>query len=294
MAKLQTLDPSKVHKQQGDVEEGEGDREIRGPCLAGQQLVEQLKNRIVPTVCAGIPARAEPFDQWLTAISDAFKKLSSEAEAVNVFVSSVETGTRLGYQLLKLVNWNVPSENRIKDAVLKHLQGLDEYSPDLPRVTIISALQKLASKDGRTLKELVVQGLHHIRAAQLLLGRTTTLLVRELRRKALDERIRELSMGQPIAADDLVRNHWYWVDSGDELIVKMFTRRSSDNNMLKFVDVDTNYASMHEAGSIRFLRYIPVAEAISRAQKAFMTIELDYCKRFSLNTFMEFGSTLRR
>ena len=31
-------------------------------------------------------------------------------------------------------------------------------------------------------------------------------------------------------------------------------------------------------------RCIPVAEAISRAQKVFMTVELDHGKRFSYNT----------
>jgi hypothetical protein len=42
--------------------------------------------------------------------------------------------------------------------------------------------------------KLVVQGMEGVGVAQLLLRRTTTLLERELRRTALDERMIELSI----------------------------------------------------------------------------------------------------
>jgi hypothetical protein len=39
---------------------------------------------------------------------------------------------------------------------------------------------------------------------------------------------------------------------------------------------------------VKIRTYVPVAEAISRAQKAFMTIELDHGKTFKYSAFMEF------
>jgi hypothetical protein len=41
---------------------------------------------------------------------------------------------------------------------------------------------------------------------------------------------------------------------------------------------------------VKIRAYVPVAEAISRAQKAFMTIELDHLKKFAYAAFMEFTS----
>jgi hypothetical protein len=252
--------------------------------------VADLKEIIVRNVCAGIASRVEPFHQWLDAISDAFIELSREAEAVKSFVDSVNVGIRLGYQLLKLVHWRVPSDAVMKRSVMEHCLGKYHSTEDLPRSALNAALHKLAPKDERTLRELLTQNLQHLEAAQMLVERTVTLLERELRRKALDDKIQELSKGSEVQLEQLDRNKWYWAKVGQEWRVYTFVRHTRDGKRLKFKDVQTNLESLHEATRIKILKYIPVAEAISRAQKAFMTIELDHGKRFSYDTFMEFGS----
>jgi hypothetical protein len=92
------------------------------------------------------------------------------------------------------------------------------------------ALEFVTPRDKRTLIELVMKGLEDSRPAQLLLGRTKTLLRREIRRARLDDQINQFSKGETI----------------------------------------------------------PFAESIVRAQKAFMTIELDCTRMFAYNAFMEF------
>ncbi len=86
------------------------------------------------------------------------------------------------------------------------------------------ALGYVTPRDKRTLVEMIKCGLEHDRSAKLLLGRTATLLERELRRQEL--------------------NHQIMIRSNDD---------------------------------------VPFAESIIRAQKAFLTIELDCTRKFSYN-----------
>jgi hypothetical protein len=296
--KLQHVDPSRfrmkdTHDEQHDSEQGLArDADIYGPCQAGIALIQYLKTDIVRNVCAAIPTRVEPLDAWLTSISDSFLVLQDEAVALSDFISTVESGISLGSQLLKLVCWDVPSERQMKEAIVQHiLNKASTYSDTVDRNAIVSALEKLSPKDERTLKELVINGMRRLPAAQLLTSRVATLLERELRRRALDERIRGLSKGQPVDPDSLERSKWYWVDlTQNTPVVAMMSKRTSDWEKLMFVEVETNYSSMRDAKGMTCFEYIPVAEAISRAQKAFMTTEIEHCKRFSYYCFMEFGS----
>jgi hypothetical protein len=292
--RLQHLNPDKIKRKEGkDVEAGHEEfaAEIYGPCQAAKQLIRELKEKIMYNVCGGVPSRTEPFGRWLEAMADSLDVLSREAEEVKEFVASVDPGIRLGYQLLKLVDWRVPTEKEMKDAVRGFI--LDKPSKSsLPREVINTALQKLPPKDERTLRELLKQNLGDVDAARLLLSRTCTLLEREIRRNALDERIRELSKGSKTTSDTLEKNRWYWIETDGSYRVYVF-KGASDKNRIKVVDVETNDARLLQGGpQLPILHYIPLAEAISRAQKAFMIIEIDHGKKFTYNAFMEFGSTI--
>jgi len=292
--RLQYLNPDKIKKKRGkgDVEDADEDQsEIYAPCQAAQSLVREMQEKIVPNVCGGVPSRMEPFDLWLHAISDSLDELSREAEAVKDFVASVDTGINLGYQLLKLVDWHVPSESTMKAAIVDFILGKPTNYPEIPSEVINSALHKLASKDERTLKELIKKGLGKVDAAKLLLGRSYSLLERELRRKALDDRIIELAKGLETSPDNLERNKWYWVETKIGLRANVFKGRYGSR--VRFTDVETNLEDMYSVDTVSIREYIPIAEAISRAQKAFMIIEIDHGKKFQYNAFMEFGSTDR-
>lgn len=292
--RLQHLNPDKIKRREtkNDLEAGHEEfaAEIHGPCQAAKKIIEELKGKIVPNVCGGVPSRVEPFGRWLDAMSDSLDVLSNEAEEVKEFVASVDIGIKLGYQLLKLVDWRVPPVPEMQTAIRGFI--LDKYSgSDLPREVINSALQKLPPKEERTLKELIKQDLGDIEAGPLLLNRACTLLEREIRRNALDDRIRELSKGPTTSSDTLERNKWYWIDTPIGSRVFVF-KGASDKNRVRVVDVETNDEQLLRGGTGLAIRmYIPLAEAISRAQKAFMTVEVDYGKKFTYNAFMEFGST---
>jgi hypothetical protein len=265
------------------------------PCQAALALTLELKEQIIPNVCGGVPSRMEPFGRWADAIINSIHELNREAENVKAVVATVDIGIKLGYKLLRLVNWRVPSEKVIKSAILEFILNKTSNSQEIPNEVIISTLQKLPLKDERTLKELLRQGLGNVDAADLLLTRSATLLERELRRKALDERIRTFSKGQVVnSINRLERNKWYWLEYAEHCSRVFVYKSLHDGNRLKMVDVEYNIEQLVESGSgVTIRQYIPVAEAISRAQKVFMTVEIDYGKKFSYDAFMEFGCTTR-
>jgi hypothetical protein len=124
----------------------------------------------------------------------------------------------------------------------------------------------------------------------MLLSRTVKLLARELHRVATDEKVRSLSKGRFITKDELVGGHWYWINIDGNLTTVMFSSKDDQRNRFKFIRVETHQPLTCTSNDIASLReYIPIAEAIARAQKAFMTIEVEHCKRFSYSAFMEFG-----
>ena len=294
--KLQSLNPDKIRRVEGtDVEKADEiyAAEIFGPCQAAISLTMELKEKIIPNVCGGIPSRMEPFGRWADAIRDSLVELNREAEEVKSFVAKVDIGIKLGYQLLKLVNWRVPKENVIRSAIVEYILKKTRKSTEIPDDVILATLQKLPPKDERTLRELVKQGLSNVDAAKLLLDRTGALLERELRRKALDDRIRMFSTGRLVQGiDKMERNKWYWVEDSESGPRVCVYKKLFGDNRLKMVDVDYNIERIVESGpGVTIRKYIPVAEAISRAQKVFMTIEIDHGRKFSYNAFMEFGST---
>jgi hypothetical protein len=294
LLRLQHLNPIKIQNKRGagDEEEAKGPAsEVLAPCQAAIQLIKEIKDNVVENVCGGIPSRVEPLQNWLGAISDAINELAREAEQVRELLSSVSLGIKMGYQLLKLVDWYVPAQSELAAAIVDHINGnhSDTNHPDVPANTILSAMEKLAPKDERTLIELVRSGHRSTKPAKLLLGRTCTLLVRELRRLVLDERIRYFSVGPPVTdPSDLEKNKWYNVTMGGSQSVRLFKGLYGAEQ--KWVDVETQDEVLLQTSSIQVSHYIPIAEAISRAQKVFMVIEMDHGKKFQYGAFMEFGS----
>jgi hypothetical protein len=268
---------------------------IHAACENGRALVTTLKEDIVDSVCGGIPSRLQPFRDWLDAIRDALDEIEQEAQEVAQLVNSVEKGIRIGYRVLRMINWDTGSERALHDAVMDYIKDGSNNETIVPSFCIVRAIEKLAPKDGRTLKELVLHGYMSSVPGRLLLGRTVALLKRELWRNVLDERLIGLSKGAPVVPDSLVKNKWYWVGHTNQTSgatswrVCLFSRRSQSTKRLRFVDVDINLPVTFDSNMTEILMYIPIAEAISRAQKVFMILELDHGKKFTYNSFMEFG-----
>lgn len=293
MRRLEAFDPgaaTAIHS--SDVEVGDWvANDITKTCAIARQLASSLLQHVDP-ICAGIPTRASAFQAWVEAILDSIDDLENEAHGVRMLVASVDQGIRLGYQLIKLANWEIPKDSHLEHAIIAYLNSTvagGGSTGDIDRVCIQCALDRLAPKDARTLQELLRTGHGRSRAAELLVGRVRTLLHRELRRKAIDQRIRELSMGEPIHESSMARDDWYVVqsDTGGGI----FKYKGHSGGKLRFKDLNSGDTVLIERNPTLAIRqYIPVAESISRAQKAYMNLELDYLKRFSYNAYMEFGS----
>ena len=72
----------------------------------------------------------------------------------------------------------------------------------------------------------------------------------------------------------------------------MFEEEESDDIVAyRFVHADTEEDRVIRFGELEAMqcrRYIPVAESIVRAQRCYMNIDLDYCRKFKYNTFTAF------
>lgn len=290
--RLQAFDPGAATALEGgDAEKGTDlmTHDITKTCAIARKLVASLL-AIVEPVCAGIPPRVKAFRDWLDAIRDSIDDLEIEANGVKDLVSSVEDGIRLGYQLIKVIDWKIPEDDFLETAVLNHLTPGAAGVAGVDVLAIENALDRLAPRDARCLQELIRTGYAKSRAAELLIGRTRTLLHREIRRRAIDTRLLELSRGQLIEEKAMVRNEWYYVKSDSGSGIFQYKGKAGSTKF-RFKDVDVgNSILVQRDGSVVINEYVPVAEAIARAQKAFMNLELDYLKRFAYNAYMEFGS----
>eukprot|EP00957_Ditylum_brightwellii_P184730 14069993-Ditylum_brightwellii.AAC.1 len=154
------------------------------------------------------------------------------------------------------------------------------------------AMSALRPRDKRFLIDLVLKGHEETRAAKLLTRRTGTLLKRELRRANLDRRIKELSRG-PVATE-MIEDEWYIVDrtkeDGSTVELGSFQYRDKRTTTSDVLFISrSGKEDRFDARSHVFRKFIPIGEAIVRAQKAFMTIELDFMKRFAYAAYMEFS-----
>jgi len=305
MKRLQTFDPSVSSSGRGCTAASSKDLEtyrnaVDAACAEAEELLDEMLTSTVEgsgdfcfEICGGIPSRMKPFRDWLSAIRDSIAVLHDEAKALEAFVDTVAPGIDIGYGLLKRVNWSVPDRSDLERAITAHIRN-DSLGgvPGVSSVAIAAALQKLASKDERTLRQLVVQGSADLDVARKLLERSAVLLERELRRQALDREIVKLSEGGPIQSSAMKKGMWYWADTGNGCwrVVCFEGKANEDCEKATFVDVDSSLPTKCSVKSVQVKEYIPVAEALSRAQKAFLTCELHYGKKFKYNAFMEFGN----
>lgn len=184
--------------------------------------------------------------------------------------------------------------------------GKEIDNENVSSYVVKKALNLLAPKDKRTLIELCLQGLRTSPPCVLLLERSLILLQRELRRTALNARIIEMSKGK-VVTDEYVKQVHYWiahpevVRRGSGIRARVcFHGMNGAGEVYKY-DADLgngHHRFIHRETRMELLvkptdkfvvsEYIEVPEAITRAQKAFMTIELDHGKKFTYVAFTEF------
>ena len=271
-------------------------------------LVQQLQRTIAVPVTGGIPTVLDPLLRWLTSIEVALHRIEDEAKQVFELVASVELGIRLGYDITSKVSWKVPSDANLINAIHHYIIGSKEKTDwTIPMHLVSNALERTTPRDKRTLIELIQKDLSYTRPAQLLIRRVKTLLQREVRRDLLNDAILTLSKGSvmdhPVC--HVQNGDWYWLESKKHCelyiycgVVGSVTSKNSGKNtnddvkhQFRHVASGTMKAISARSNDFRHIRirpYVPVAEAISRAQKVLMLIELEHGKKFSYNAFMEF------
>ena len=271
--------------------------DVVDPCRNVMELVDEMTQRpnnsksIVDIVCAGIPARVNPLEKLLIAIRRSCDTdfLQEDARMLEEYLSSVEVGIKVGVGVLRNTEFSVPNDWRLRNAIINHLFER-EIENGISLNAVARACQLLTPRDLGTLKSLITNGFGHTEPSKLLLTRVAMLLKRELRREALDQAISTLSTGEKVMMSSLESNKWYWMRQVDGPWRKMLYRQA-DSEKLRLIDVVTNIEELWPVQGIKCKEYIPVGEAISRAQKAFMDIELNCLNRFNDECFMEFGRT---
>jgi len=252
-----------------------------------RRLVRKLQHKVVIPVCGGVASVVEPFQSWLNAISISLDRIEVEAKEVYKLVSSVELGIRVGYDIMSQVSWKVPSDAVLLRAILRYIRRESLDKSGISEGQIASALDRTTPRDKRTLIELIQKKQEDTVPAKLLLARVKTLLQREIRREILNGAIRDLSKGDYVGR--MVENSWYWLES--KTACELYSYVGWNGQKHQYIHVDSGSVKFVTRDSdldVRARAYIPVAEAISRAQKVFMTIELNHGKTFAYNAFMEF------
>jgi len=274
------------------------DSEVLGPFVKNLQalkpsdsadfarhLISELRENIVANVSGGVALIMNPFDTWLDAMQKSCLMLEVEAKEVFDIVTSVEIGIRLGHDLITQVCWKIPPDSSLKKAILQHIHG--EPMGEISEKSIHRAMSLITPRDKRTLVELVKGGFGNTRPAQLLLGRAKTLLQRELRRDILNEAIQTLSKGDEVS--EFEHDEWYWLEfEGASSGVYIYDAKITGGDQHRFIHVDTKFEKFVSVSMVKSRHYVPVAEAITRAQRAFMNIELDHGKKFMYDAFMDF------
>jgi hypothetical protein len=254
-------------------------------------LIRELLEEIIIPVSAGVESVTEPFTRWAKAISMACDGIDAEAQIVFDLVTSVEIGICLGHDVITTTDWKVPPDSVLKVAILNHIRG--KSTDAIPSKRIHTAMQLTTPRDKRTLMELVLADLTTSKPAQLLLSRVKTLLQRELRREELNKKISELALGDYLLdIEHLVHNQWYWLDDGQgqgfNACVYDGPVRGGQEHRFTHLDSWVQKLVTLPDSVIQIREYNPIAEAITRAQKVYMTIELDCGKCYTLNAFAEY------
>lgn len=257
-----------------------------------RRLAVVLQLDFVHNICGGIATIVDPMMSWLKSIVVALDRIEDEGQSVYELVSSVELGLRSGYDIMSQTNWTVPSDAILVKAILNYVKGNKKVfeSPHIPVKCVAGALERTTPRDKRTLVQLIRADLGGTRPAKLLVARVKTLLQRELRREALNRAITAASKGEYVTGE-MVINEWYWLEETRtcDLFIYRGFQDQGDGHLFEHVNSGQKKVIAQAAGfSVLPRVYIPIAEAITRAQKAFMTIELDHGKVFSYDAFMEF------
>ncbi|CAJ1945589.1 unnamed protein product [Cylindrotheca closterium] len=237
---------------------------------------------IIDNVCAGIASRSQPLAKWIRSIRKSIQQLEREANQLFPLLEDVQDGITIGYKLLEGVDWITPKDSALKSEIIGHIKDEEKWNR-----SVELALDKLAAKEKRTLMECIQKGQRRLPAFENLLDRVVSLIKREKRRENIDRRLQELSKGPEVS--DLQKHHWYWVTIKG--VDRAFCLESSSRSLLIVRDVETGCLEEVDQSrrGVRIRKYHPVAAAIARAQRMFMTIEMDRLKIFSYEAFMEFG-----
>jgi len=250
-------------------------------------LMDECLGSIVDNVCGGIKIRVNALNAWIHAMKDSLADFEKTATDVHNIVSSVELGLRLGHDLISTVDWRVPDQKVMTQAV--HDQIYEKKSKGVDPLAVQRAMNLLAPRDKRTMIELVKDGKAKSLPAELLLRRTITLLQREIRRAAVSATITSLSKGDHVAKFEKLDSYWIEEEDGG-CRVYTYAGKKTGVKEHKFIDKLTGYERwVLTTDHIGIRQYIPVAECITRVQKAYMHIECDYGTKYTLNGLMEFA-----
>ena len=283
-----------------------------------QVLVDFDTLDIISSVCGGIHSRVEPLTRLIQALASALSLIEVEARAVYELVSSVEFGLQCGHHVMHHVRHAqvlLPKDQELQRAIHQFIlhsttssmtkgeTTTDIDNPPPPAAVdphlISRALLLLSPKDKRTYIDLVQKG-HGQRshAAQLISRRVCKILKREIQRANVSRSIQALSKGDVV--EQLEIGQHYWISrkrlelEAPAQRVYIYTGPDSESGIetQTFVDKITRARlCLTPQEHVHIIQtYVPMAESISLAQKAWMTFELEHGKRFHANAFMEFLS----
>jgi len=250
-------------------------------------LMDECNDSIIDNVCGGIKLRVDAMRDWIQAIINSLKGFEETALEVSHIISSVEIGLRLGHDLISTVDWRVPSQKVMRAALITEIYGKE--CTGVERLVVQRSMGLLAPRDKRTMIELVKDGKEKSAPCEFLIRRTITLLQREIRRASVVAVMVSLSKGDHVSK--FAKKENYWIEDEDGTArVYTYSGKKTGVKEHRFLDKLTGIERwIAPSDYIGIRTYIPVAECITRVQKAYMNIECDHGTKYTLNGLMEFS-----
>ena len=250
--------------------------------------ISELKDIIAVGVCGGVASRLEAFLDLVDSLDVATDMMTKEAYEIEDFcqLKGVDRAISMAKTIYNFIDWKLPSDSILKRAILSVCAG-SRPQGNVDQVSVNRALNLLAPKDKRTLKELIKGEWNDSHPATLLVNRSITLLQRELRRDLLDAKLVAMSKGSQVSFYKVDRS--YWLIGCDISGIYTYTGFDSVRNKHLFHNLLTNHTrKVGPKDGVKVLIYKNIAVEIAKAQWSFMKIELDFGKKFTYSGFMEY------
>jgi|GEM_PF-6950303 len=274
-----------------------------------QQLIKDLKNNLVPQLCAGLGQRAKILHTWLDNIAATLPLLLTQTEQIKARLQTQESGITAGRAILNQLPFiDTPKSADFHKFLLGQTDTLDLGNKGQDtQICFERAKSKLTPQDKTTYESLREEAKTNksIKNSRVLRHRVVMLeqmMRREYDHCFVDNQLLKQSCGEQIKTYAtapvgetciLMRKDQQGRDTLKRMLIQNSAQEQGQTTLtlaaLNHVGLPNEVSEAILLGQVdqKVFTDNALEQDIIAAQKLFMDIEVDYGDRFSLNAFMD-------